>query len=596
MQGEAQGVRAAILAVFGVVVAEPAEETRQERHVDGGVEDVPLLLRPPLRNLGEGKVQPFAEGLELAREVAPLAELRPGEVVCLGEPPRLRLGKGVRLARPPVPERARREEVRPGDAPLRMGLRGLLAFVDRAAARVVARQRRDDREDERQDGVVARREEHAREARLQRDAREAAADVGERVAALDRAELQQFLQAFAHHRGLGRIDERERVDVAEAEVEHRQDDARERGAQDFGRGVGVAAEEVLLGIEANARSGPEASAAACALARRGLRDGLDLETLDLRAVDVARDAREARVDDGADAGDRDGRLGDVRREDDAAAGREAEGAPLLGGGERREKGDEVESRAEARFEVRERLADVALAGEEDEDVARVGEFAHGVGHGGGQVVRVRRRTVADVDREEPAGDVHDGGVEERGELRGVHRRGRDDDLEVAAAREEAREDAEEEIDVEGAFVRLVHDDRVVGPEERVGARLGEEDAVRQELDARLRAERPRVAVAVADEAADGGLELVRDALGHRDGGEAARLGDGDAAALRAAPELEHHLWELGRLAGARVAADDDDRMRAHGREDLRAVRGDGQLFGVGDRRFVRHGSSGVRVV
>ena len=225
-----------------------------------------------------------------------------------------------------------------------------------------------------------------------------------------------------------------------------------------------------------------------------------------------------------------------------------------------------------------------------------GGGARGGGHGGGQVVRVRRRTVADVDREEPAGDVHDGGVEERGELRGVHRRGRDDDLEVAAAREEAREDAEEEIDVEGALVRLVHDDRVVGPEERVGARLGEEDAVRQELDARLRAERPRVAVAVADEAADGRLELVRDALGHRDGGEAARLGDGDAAALRAAPELEHHLGELGRLAGARVAADDDDRVRAHGREDLRAVRGDGQLFGIGDRRFVRHGSSGVRVV
>ena len=287
MEGEAQGVGAAIDAVFRVVVAEASEQPGQQGHVDGGEEDVPLLRGLPVRDLGEGEAQPPAEGFELAREVAPFAQLRPGEVVRLRELARPGLRQRVRLVRPPVPERARREEVRLRHAPFRVGLRGLLPRVDRPAARVVARHGRDNRKDERQDGVFARRDQHAREARLQRDARELAPDVGEPVAALDRAELQELLQAFAHHHGLGRIDEGEVVDRAEAQVEHREDDARERGAQDFGRGVGLARAEVLFGIEADARAGAEASAAARALARRGLRDRLDLQPLDLRAGGIA---------------------------------------------------------------------------------------------------------------------------------------------------------------------------------------------------------------------------------------------------------------------------------------------------------------------
>ena len=76
-------------------------------------------------------------------------------------------------------------------------------------------------------------------------------------------------------------------------------------------------------------------AAPGALARGGLRDGLDLETLHLRAVDVARDAREAGVDDGADAGNGDGGFGHVCGEDDAPVGVRGENAVLLGGGQAR---------------------------------------------------------------------------------------------------------------------------------------------------------------------------------------------------------------------------------------------------------------------
>ena len=63
--------------------------------------------------------------------------------------------------------------------------------------------------------------------------------------------------------------------------------------------------------------------------RRGLRDRFDLKTLDLCAVDVARDAGEAGIDDKADAGNRDRCFGHVRGEDDAAALGKSKGALLF---------------------------------------------------------------------------------------------------------------------------------------------------------------------------------------------------------------------------------------------------------------------------
>ena len=127
---------------------------------------------------------------------------------------------------------------------------------------------------------------------------------------------------------------------------------------------------------------------------------------------------------------------------------------------------------------------------------------------------------------------------------------------------------------------LVHDDAVVGAQERVGARLGEQHAVRHELDARILRHAAGETVLVADESAHGRLELVRDALGHRDGGEAARLGAGDATSLFAEAELEGHLRELGGLAAPGVAAHDHDGMRTERREDFPAVRADGQFVWI----------------
>ena len=163
-----------------------------------------------------------------------------------------------------------------------------------------------------------------------------------------------------------------------------------------------------------------------------------------------------------------------------------EGAALLGRGERGEEGDDVVVSAADVREIVGGLADVALAGEEDEDVVLRGKF----GDRGGDIARkvaflvLRRGTVADLDRVEASGYGDDGGVaEEFGEARGVEGCGRDEDLQVGAALKDAFQDAEEEVDVERPLMGLVHDNRVVGPEKGVEAGFGEEDAVRHELDA-----------------------------------------------------------------------------------------------------------------
>ena len=84
--------------------------------------------------------------------------------------------------------------------------------------------------------------------------------------------------------------------------------------------------------DADARRG--ASGAAAALFGGRLRDPDRAELVHTGRGGEERHAREAGIDDDADAGDRDAGLGDRGGEDDAAAVRGREHAVLFGGGER----------------------------------------------------------------------------------------------------------------------------------------------------------------------------------------------------------------------------------------------------------------------
>ena len=323
------------------------------------------------------------------------------------------------------------------------------------------------------------------------------------------------------------------------------------------------------------------------------------QPLHLGALAVARDAGEPGVDDVADAGHRQGGLGDVGGEDDPASVRRPrlEDAVLLGRGEpgvEREHVERVGRSVGQRVEGVGGVADLALAGEEDQDVAArslAPQLVDGLDDAVDLVLGLRaglvgvgQRAVPDLDGERAAGDLDDRGVPEvLAEALRVDRRRGDDHLEVGAAGEQLREVAEQEVDVEAALVRLVDDQRVVAAQQPVLLDLGEQDAVGHQLDQRVLARVAGEAHLVADDVAVLRAQFLRDPLGDGARRDPPGLGVPDRPG-HAAAELEGDLGQLRGLARARLAGDHHDLVALQRGLDVVDARGDGQLLGVGDGR------------
>ena len=238
------------------------------------------------------------------------------------------------------------------------------------------------------------------------------------------------------------------------------------------------------------------------------------------------------------------------------------------------------------------FADVALAGEEDEDVVAsvLVEFGDGADDGVRGVFVFARRAVADFHRIRPPADVqHRGAAEVGGEFFRVDGRRGDDDFEVGTARCEAVQVAEEEVDIEAALVRLIDDDDFVLREEGVAEGFGEEQAVGHQLDDGAVAGFFVKTHLVANGITERRIELLGDARGDAARGDAARLRMGDGAACAEA-EGETKLRQLCRLPRTGFAADDDDLVFADEAEDVvfrRQHRQVGAEFRLRHRRATR---------
>ena len=223
---------------------------------------------------------------------------------------------------------------------------------------------------------------------------------------------------------VGRLDEREAGDVAEPERGHLQDDAGEVGAQDLGVGELRPRLEVLLGVEPDRDAGLDPAAAPGALVGRGLADRLDRQPLHLGARGVAADPGDAGVDDVADAGHGQRGLGHVGGEHDAAYGHRV--ARRRPGAARRPRAGSRAARSRrpsASVETRQLVggvADLALAGQEDQHVARTlgRQLLDGVADRLGLVAddrlallvvlrQLQQRPVADLDGVGATGDLDD---------------------------------------------------------------------------------------------------------------------------------------------------------------------------------------------
>ena len=292
-----------------------------------------------------------------------------------------------------------------------------------------------------------------------------------------------------------RVDEREVLDVPEVEGGHLQQHRGEVGAQDLRIGELGPALEVGLGVEPDRDAGPEPPAPAGPLPGRRLADRLDRQPLHLGAMAVPGDPRRPRVDHVPDARHGQRGLGDVGGQHDAPSAVRREDLVLVGGRQPRVERDDLGERQRPLGQGVLGVADLPLAGEEHQDVARPlgDQLVDGVEDRGDLVavgigvlvVRVDHGAVAHLDRVGPAGDLDDRGAPEVGGHPLDVDRGRgDDELQVGTPRQQLGEVAQQEVDVEAPLVGLVEDDRVVLPQQPVVRDLGQQDAVGHQLDQR----------------------------------------------------------------------------------------------------------------
>ena len=360
--------------------ADVAQQAREHCLVDGVVAGVLVVLAQA--ELGE-------LGVQLAVDVAPFAHAPRRQEVVLQQGLQLAVALLVlQLLVVPLPQLEPAHEVGALVGEELVLLVGGLRALHRAVARVLHRQRAGDDQHLAHAALLLRGQQHPRDARVERQLGELPADLGQFALIVERMEFGEELVAVGDEPVAGRIDEGEAHHVAEPERLHPEDDARERRAQQFGVGEARPVGEVVLVIEADADAVGDTAAAAGALVGRRLADLLDQELLDLVARRIALDPGGAGVDDIADARHGERGLGDVGRQHDAAqGGGRLEDRVLLGDRKAREQRQDFGA---GRMVLAQRLggvADLALAGQEDEDVARTFErqFVGGVEDGANQI-------------------------------------------------------------------------------------------------------------------------------------------------------------------------------------------------------------------
>ena len=366
--------------------------------------------------------------------------------------------------------------------------------------------------------------------------------------------------------------------------------------------------EVVFAVEAVAHAGAHPTAPPGALPGAGLGDRLDRQALQLGAVAVAADAGETGIHDVTDVRHRQAGFGDVGGQHHAPPAGGSENARLLRRRQPGVEGQDVESLREVAFEQAGAVENLAFAGLENEDVAprrrRVlgdgfqalhqGRFV--VGFGGVLAGAGIHGAVDDLHGMAASRHLHHRrAAEVVGESGGVDGGAGDHHLEIRSAGEQALQAAEEEVHVEAALVRLVHDHAFVAAKPRVPLHFGEQQTVGQHAHAGGGARPVVEAHRVAHFGAQSHAQFFGDAGRHRPRRQPPRLGVGDHAPASES-RRQARLGQLRRFAGTGLANHDDHPLGAEQRDDAIDVRRYRQLgrelrfcqpWRQGDRRSLR---------
>ncbi len=189
----------------------------------------------------------------------------------------------------------------------------------------------------------------------------------------------------------------------------------------------------------------------------------------------------------------------------------------------------------------------------------------------------------------PAHGDHGRIIEKARHALDLQRRGGDDQLKIGPARQHALHHAQEQVDVERALVRLIHDDGVIAPQQGIRGEFREQQTVGHQYQARGRRHLVGEANSKSDRRADRLRQLFGDAGRQCARRQPARLGVRDQPSASAL-ELEAVLRQLGALAGAGIAGDDQDLVTPERIGDFLTARGNrqfGAMFEIELRQVAR---------
>ena len=342
---------------------------------------------------------------------------------------------------------------------------------------------------------------------------------------------------------------------------------------------------------------------------------------DLAAVAVTLDAGAAGVDDEMDA--RNGQRGfrNIGCKHNAWPVLRLEDALLLGLRQARKQRQDLglamqRMVTEVSAQMVGHFADFPLARQENQDVAAraaawpAPEFVNAVGNGLRQAMLTcfLERAIAHLHRKHPARHLKHrrrppGLREVPGKAISVNRGRGHDDAQIGPPRQDAFDVTEKKVNVQAAFMRLVNDQRVVGPQQRVRLGFGQQNAVGHELDRGLARQPVLEAHLVAHHLARCAAQFLRHPLGDAGCSDASwlRMPDQTAQAGRliqpSPPQRQGNLRQLGGLARAGFAADDDDLVLPHRRGNLVAPGRHRQALGERDvqrQRLRQTGFPGAR--
>ena len=529
--------------------------------------------------------QLLAQQAQLAMQFAPLAHAQEAQEMAPAPVAQLRLGQVFMGLPIGIPQAQHADELGAAIGELRVRGVGGAARVGRSLARILDTQERRDHQHRPQAAGGLRGHQHAGQFHVHRQPCHLPADRGQAALAVDRAQLGQLLPAIGDGALVGRLQERKVLDPAQAQLQHAQDHPGQAGAADLRIGELRARLEIGFAVQAVADAFGHAPAAALALVGAGLRDGLDMQAVELVARAVALDAGEARIDHVADARHGQRGLGHVGGQHDAPVRPRVEHAVLVLVGQARVQRQHLGIAVLAALQRLVRVADLALAGQEDQHVAacvQPGDLVDGADDGlvdgafACLFALAFQRAVAHLDRIGAAFHAdHRRVVEMLREAFGIDGGRGDDDLQVAALAQQLLQVTQQEVDVEAALVRFVDDDRVVGRQPAVAGDFRQQDAVGHELDVGVLAHLVVEAHLEAHATAQLGLQFLGHASRHRAGGDAPRLGAADHAG-HAAPGGQAQLGQLGGLARSGFAGNHHHLVIADQLDDAIALARDRQ--------------------